>query len=1021
MRYRAFRTKKDNQFYFQFMTEGGEEVLKSQAYSSKADCFTGIKSVIANASNPDRYEAITNEDGTFAFILKAGNHQEIARSVSYDSEDAMKKMMALFQKEGPDASSRAAKAKASAPKKGSQRGDDYRPLAFYQERISGVEHGFDHFADSDKEEYYFTYNVNGEIVLISEGYNSEKGRDNGIKSVSQNMSKPDRYKFFVHDNGKHFFSLFAGNHQEIATSRWCDTEDEAKTYVMALVNNDPSVLPTAKVKAAPMAADSGHDQDDYLDCDAYTGAAGFHTFEKDGKFYFAYNGSDGKTILRSQGYLSAAARDNGIESVKKNGPIEKRWTSGQDNGAWYYALKAGNHQEIARSCDYASEPDMKAGYAAAWNAFEEKPEPVKASAPATAAIQDDYMPCEAYKGEAGFYSFFDENRQEYFFAYNDENGNTLLRSEGYKSAAARDNGIESVKKNAGNEARWKKETALNGKYHYYVLKAANHQEIARSCYYEDEATMSAHFGLLGAAFAAGAGATVVSSMTTEESTTSKETVKAAAPPKKQEKEDDYLPCKEYEGRPVNDKQNNVALFKHENGLYYFALYRADGSVRLRSEGFETAEGRDQELSGVLKYHDNKEMYSRIERGDYFIEVLKDKTGREVGRSCLQKVAPPPPPPPKEKEDDYLKCKEYANRKVNDKQNNVVMFKHDNGQYYFAIYNDDGTVRLRSEGFPTAQRRDDELSGALKNLNNPDMYETIRVGKYYINVLKDKTGREVGRSCMQKERVAPVPPVVVSTSSSSSTVVAGGVASGLAAGGASKLIEKVEVPPEAEKPAAPVAKEFDAPPPPPEKVKVVAAAPVPPAAAASGGGFKWWWLLPLLLIPLFFLLRGCDGCSKTPPPPPPPPVVDTVKQETPPPPKKTALCPAAGDLKLAAGTGANVAAYLSDPESTYPKRFTFKKVGFGKNAARLGSAGRKALDDLVVCLKGCDNTTVDIYGYITERENSSYRGSKEVSLDDVRARAVYDYLRKRGISADRMSFQGEGTGDNNNIVIQLDKS
>ena len=47
-------------------------------------------------------------------------------------------------------------------------------------------------------------------------------------------------------------------------------------------------------------------------------------------------------------------------------------------------------------------------------------------------------------------------------------------------------------------------------------------------------------------------------------------------------------------------------------------------------------------------------------------------------------------------------------------------------------------------------------------------------------------------------------------------------------------------------------------------------------------------------------------------------------------------------------------------------------------------------------------------------------NKEVSLDDVRARSVYDYLKKRGIDDGRMSFQGEGTGDSNNIVVQINE-
>ncbi len=115
-------------------------------------------------------------------------------------------------------------------------------------------------------------------------------------------------------------------------------------------------------------------------------------------------------------------------------------------------------------------------------------------------------------------------------------------------------------------------------------------------------------------------------------------LKTVAPSSEDDKEDDYLPGKEYIGHRVNDSRNNIALFKHKNGLYYFALYAADGSVRLRSEGFSRSQMRDKELSGVVKFKDNPEMYKRVQKGIYYMDVLFDETGREVGRSCLQKEA-----------------------------------------------------------------------------------------------------------------------------------------------------------------------------------------------------------------------------------------------------------------------------------------------------------------------------------------------------------------------------------------------
>lgn len=101
-------------------------------------------------------------------------------------------------------------------------GDDYKPLKFYQDRITGVENGFDHFSEGD--EHFFTYNLDGQVVLISESYTSEKGRDNGIKSVDKNRVLDERYQRDSIDDGRHFFNLIAGNYQEIATSAWFTSE-----------------------------------------------------------------------------------------------------------------------------------------------------------------------------------------------------------------------------------------------------------------------------------------------------------------------------------------------------------------------------------------------------------------------------------------------------------------------------------------------------------------------------------------------------------------------------------------------------------------------------------------------------------------------------------------------------------------------------------------------------------------------------------------------------------------------------
>lgn len=74
---------------------------------------------------------------------------------------------------------------------------------------------------------------------------------------------------------------------------------------------------------------------------------------------------------------------------------------------------------------------------------------------------------------------------EFQFVLKAGNGETILASEGYSTKAACQNGVESVKKNGGDENRFEKKTAANGKS-YFTLKAGNGQVIGTSEMYESE-------------------------------------------------------------------------------------------------------------------------------------------------------------------------------------------------------------------------------------------------------------------------------------------------------------------------------------------------------------------------------------------------------------------------------------------------------------------------------------------------------------------------------------------------------
>jgi len=75
---------------------------------------------------------------------------------------------------------------------------------------------------------------------------------------------------------------------------------------------------------------------------------------------------------------------------------------------------------------------------------------------------------------------------QFYFRLKAGNGLVILASEMYQAKPGALNGIESVRKSAPVAERYDKLVSKNGKF-YFALKAANHQVIGNSEMYESEA------------------------------------------------------------------------------------------------------------------------------------------------------------------------------------------------------------------------------------------------------------------------------------------------------------------------------------------------------------------------------------------------------------------------------------------------------------------------------------------------------------------------------------------------------
>ncbi|MFN0213845.1 MAG: YegP family protein [Saprospiraceae bacterium] len=76
---------------------------------------------------------------------------------------------------------------------------------------------------------------------------------------------------------------------------------------------------------------------------------------------------------------------------------------------------------------------------------------------------------------------------EFQFNLKSGNGQVILSSESYSAKPSCLNGIESVRKNSADDARFERKESSNGKY-YFNLKSSNGQVVGSSQMYESAAS-----------------------------------------------------------------------------------------------------------------------------------------------------------------------------------------------------------------------------------------------------------------------------------------------------------------------------------------------------------------------------------------------------------------------------------------------------------------------------------------------------------------------------------------------------
>lgn len=175
------------------------------------------------------------------------------------------------------------------------------------------------------------------------------------------------------------------------------------------------------------------------------------------KWLFEVIGDHGDIVLLSEEYESRTSALNGVLSTEDNGVLAERYTVADNGNGFSYQLEAGNGEVLADSQSFATEAEALA---------------------AVSATRDLVAGIVQYKAALtrGAQFVLSRNGSKWEFTLLTEGGSPLLKSQLYSRRRDAITGVESVRKNGKDAARY---TVLDSPLRF-ILKAGNGEEIAES-------------------------------------------------------------------------------------------------------------------------------------------------------------------------------------------------------------------------------------------------------------------------------------------------------------------------------------------------------------------------------------------------------------------------------------------------------------------------------------------------------------------------------------------------------------
>jgi len=594
---------------------------------------------------------------------------------------------------------------------------------------------------------------------------------------------------------------------------------------------------------------------------------------------------------------------------------------------------------------------------------------------------------QSSSGATGFELFQSDQNQQHYFHFNDADGNVLLYSRGFSTAGQRDKRLASVIQSAARENRF--EVKEEGGRFYFILKARNGQEIARSRSFASRSE-------------------AIDGLSFVNQTAPSYADQYAKKKKRRDTSgtDDYLL-----NVPSPENTPGFVSFKNPSTKrHYFHLNDADGNPVLYSQGYTSGRGRDNGIRSVIKNSVNAASFvPQEENGTYHFAILAGNR-QEIARSRSFSSAA--------SRDEMIAflltwVRQYAT-------SYGVSFdsSRTSSTETFTLAGLAGGAAGDASGADEGDTREEESdSGALA------AGAAIGAGAALgaSGTAGDGDAEEASDSGEEDEASNDA------RFDEDTVILAGNATGGDGAPGTAPEPEPAGREKEEEEAAY--------------------------ATADDGGGGGWlripmWLIGLLLLLLLLFLLRGCIGCTDLPQSGladsgdeaqtevaeadntlsddatgavnmagsgssgDAADADDTAEGEADAGTTRTLLGPDALALGFAPNSlEAQIANLLSGSDRTLPASFVMDKVAFPSHSAKLNKSAYDQVDNLVKLLKAYPNIVFEFVGHIdgTEDENSAreFMNGENITLSAVRARCLVKKFEEQAISSDQLDYSGLG--------------